>query len=79
MLPNFADQVTAWLGPWVPPTVALNCWVAPRLTVALEGLTVTEVTVAGTASRVTVALPETAVSATLVAVTVSAVPEAGAV
>jgi hypothetical protein len=79
MLPFFADQVTAWLGPLVPFTVAENCWVVPKVTVALPGLTLTDVTVAAGTWRATVAVPPTAVSAALVAVTVSVVPEAGAV
>jgi hypothetical protein len=45
MLPNFADQVTAWLGLEEPPTLALNCQVVPRVTVAFPGLTDTAVTV----------------------------------
>jgi hypothetical protein len=68
--------VTAWLGLFVPFTVAVNCWVVPTGTVGALGDTVTEVTVEGS---VTVAVPEMALFWTLVAVTVSVVPLAGAV
>jgi hypothetical protein len=68
--------VTAWLGLFVPFTVAVNCWVFPNVIVGVLGATVTEVTVEGS---VTVAVPEMVFFWTLVAVTVSVVPLAGAV
>ena len=37
--------MTAWLGPFVPFTVAVNCWVFPNVTVGVPGATVTKVTV----------------------------------
>jgi hypothetical protein len=74
-----AVQVTAWLGPFVPFTVAVNCWVFPNVTDSVLGDTVTEVTVGGGAVSVTVAVPEMVFFWTLVAVTVSVVPLEGAV
>gem|GEM_PF-4957184 len=74
-----AVQVTAWLGPFVPFTVAVNCWVFPNVTDSVLGDTVTEVTVEVGAVSVTAAVPEMAVFWTLAAVTVSFAPAAGAV
>jgi hypothetical protein len=42
--PPLTDQVTVWAGLPVPATVALKAWVAPFATLAVAGLTVTEVT-----------------------------------
>jgi hypothetical protein len=44
-LVGLTDQVTAWLGLFCPTTVAENDWLPPAVTVAVDGLTVTEVTV----------------------------------
>lgn len=71
MLPPDADQVTDEELP--PVTVAVNCWVAPPLTVGAAGLTAT---FAGT---VTVAEAVLVASALLFAVTVKVPALAGAV
>ena len=71
-LPPVTVQVTVWGGLLVPVTLALNCWVEPWLTVAVEGLTVTFVTVGPGGGTVTVAVPLLEVSAVDVALTVRA-------
>jgi hypothetical protein len=62
--PWTTDHVTAVLG--VPVTVAVNCTLPPDITVAVDGLTVTEMT----GFTVTVAVPDRLGSAWLVARTV---------
>ena len=45
LTPPLTDQVTSWLKPPVPFTVALNCTVLPASTVAPAGLILTPVTI----------------------------------
>jgi hypothetical protein len=44
-LPPLTNQVTAWAGLFSPLTVAVKAWVPPFATLAVAGLTVTDVTV----------------------------------
>jgi hypothetical protein len=43
--PPLTDQVTVWAGLFVPLTVAVKDWAAPLATLAVVGLTPTDVTV----------------------------------
>jgi len=75
--PAVAAQETAVLV--VPVTAAVNCSVAPKVKVLVEGLTDTAIPPPAEPVTVTVAVPLTLVEATLVAVIVTACAVAGAV
>ncbi len=69
ILPADVNQTTEVL--LVPLTVAANCWVAPEVTVALVGFTLTVILVVVAGFTVTVAEAFEVAEATLVAVIVA--------
>jgi len=73
VIPPVTDHVTVVAGLFVPCTVAVNACVPPLITFAVEGFTVTPVTVGGGVVTVTVAEPNLVVSTVEVALTVSVV------
>jgi hypothetical protein len=64
-------HVTVCAGELVPATVAVNVWAPPCATLAVSGLTLTPLTVAGALATVMVAVPDLLVSTVEVALTVS--------